>query len=148
MATQNQLTKKFLFDLKKLTKAVGVKSDVAIKRIAFDAYARITERTPVLTGYARASWTINKNSAREANLKKSQFPDGKDNTAKAKNANNKEADNISLEIAKRYYITNDLPYIQSLENGSSPQMDKGYMISRTIKDLNNDAARIIKKVLG
>lgn len=148
MATQDQLTKKFVIDMKKLGKAVGVDTQTATRKVTFDAYNRITERTPVLTGYARASWMLNADSPKGNTTSPSTYPADQENQAKAKSKNRNEAKGISAVIAKRYYITNDLPYIGTLEAGRSEQMDKGYMISRTVKDMNTEAARIIKKVFG
>lgn len=47
-------------DIKRFSDKIGVKFEVALKRLALEIYAAVTEKTPVDTGRARASWNISR----------------------------------------------------------------------------------------
>lgn len=113
----------FKFDLKKFSDKVGVNFQTVLKRTALSIFSSIIQRTPVDTGVARASWVIGVNAAAApANLPKdtklSKATAGQTSTARA----------AKLEIPNPFsvvVISNYLPYINVLENGSSSQAPQG-----------------------
>lgn len=124
---------KFKADLEKFAEVIDVNLAVATRKLAIDAWTRITERTPVDTGRARASWDIKEGSP-------SDFVPGEDD------------DEASIDLAKfagdisgteSVFITSGLDYIRYLEDGSSTQAPAG-MIAITLAELEAEVEFIIK----
>ena len=110
---------------------VEVDSNTVVRRLAFELLGGFIEKTPVLTGYARASWNI---AGDKANL---EIPEAGQEAYSIK-------DQSHIPSAVRYYITNNLPYIQALEAGHSKQMDKGHMVTRTVNDVLANFEKLTK----
>lgn len=52
------------------------------------------------------------------------------------------------EIEKQHWtITNNAPYIVALENGWSKQSEKGYMVARTLNDIEANLGDLVRKVI-
>ena len=106
---------------------LGVSMRKTQQKVAIDLWTGITKRTPVDTGRARANWFLTSGSPSsdtvylDAKGKNSvpypPFPDvsGADGT-------------LSL------FITNNLPYIEALENGHSQQAPSG-MVRLTMQEV-------------
>jgi len=129
-------TKEFKKAIKRFSKKTDIAVDIVIKRLAFEVFAGVVEKTPVDVGYARGAWNI---SANKPDL---SIPDPPEKNAAKDSYPMPTID--SLPSATRYYITNNLPYIQALEAGHSKQMDKGHMVSRTINDVTANFERLLK----
>lgn len=90
------------------------------KLVAFKVHDRVVERTPVDTGRARASWTIIAGEVPDRTVAPETFSGGAASgisAAKAKQGN--------VSLANSYVISNNLPYIEALENGHSRQAPVG-----------------------
>lgn len=122
MSTDNQATlHAFDADIEQFAKVVDIAPRVVMRRIVLDAHTRITKRTPVDTGRARASWDV-KNGAPSNFIP--PITVGKVDPA---SANGKD---ISKEIASitgtmPVYITTAIDYMKYLEDGSSKQSPAG-----------------------
>jgi hypothetical protein len=100
----------FSADISKFIAKSKLKTEVVVKRIAFDAYKRVTLKTPVDTGRARANWLIG------INLIPQGYSSGQSLGPSA----------ISqYKVGDIIYIANNLPYIGVLEYGGYPNPPKG-----------------------
>ena len=138
--------RQFERDLRHVSEKMHISANLAVKKIAFDIYKGVTEKTPVDTGYARASWNISPHRPNPSIETKFRFSDksncshgrmGADNIQKQRVANkNKEAD--------RWFITNNVPYIVYLEAGHSKQ--SAHMVTRTLNEVRANVAAILKGI--
>jgi len=118
----------FQLDLKKFAKQLDLDLELVTRKIAFDLYTDITQMTPVDTGRAKANWNIG-----------------------FRNINTQITDNTvftPVDIPKgagkhAIYITNHLPYIGVLENGSSKQAPSG-MVKVSMNNLKSRLSSVIR----
>ncbi len=101
------------------------------KKIVLEALSRIVQKTPVDTGRARGNWQINIGAPSRSKL------DAAD-TSRAPGDTSTTADQISklsglLPFAV-VYISNNVEYIEYLEDGTSKQSPRG-MVMVTIEEL-------------
>lgn len=93
------------------------KTDFSLKRIlvnyAFALYASIVKKTPVDTGRARANWNISVGNADTSITDK-----------KMKNGLKYSENDISINGDDTIFISNNLPYIETLEYGGYPKSPK------------------------
>lgn len=117
-ASIRKLQKKLDLDVQKLTRKIG-----------FDLFRGVVERTPVDTGWARSSWNI-----AFGNMDLSVPPKPASESAQFEAANQKQQQKLQAYPSSfpTIWITNALPYIVPLENGHSKQMGKGHMVQRTL----------------
>ncbi len=102
---------------------VGAKQD-----LARTALTRIVERTPVATGHARANWQVSLGGP-AIGVVVGADPAGVDTLAKGVAAIMADRDPFSP-----VWITNNAPYIQTLERGTSGQAPAG-MVAVTVAEL-------------
>lgn len=104
--------------------------ELAQKKIILEFFKRIVLKTPVRFGTARANWQISFNAPAVTVLDK-QDKTGNNviNEITTVLLNAKFDKNINV------YLSNNLPYIEVLENGSSTQAPAG-MIKSTIPEFN------------
>ena len=122
--------------LDRIAKEVHSSADVILRKIGFQVFAGVTKRTPVDTGYARANWLISTNTVDTTVLSKGDFPAGSKNLAAAKSINKEMRASVRPDKGRTsLFITNSVPYAIYLEQGWSKQMDKGYMVQRTLADV-------------
>lgn len=132
--------RKFNKDLAKFSKAIEVDVGVVVKKTALEVYKGVTEKTPVDTGYARASWNIGARIDPSVEKRRDFLTS---NQARARAINLSKAAAVSAGKPEEiYYITNNVPYIEYLERGSSKQ--SRHMVIRTL----NEVAANIKALLG
>jgi len=103
-----------------------------VRAVALVVDAELVRRTPVDTGRARANWLPSLNTPDTRVLdgpggskKGKSFVPSRDTTAEAVTQQYKLTDTI--------YISNNLPYIQELNNGSSQQAPAGFVDSALAK---------------
>ena len=131
--------KGFERDLNKFAKSIGVKTEIAIKKIALQTFTGVVKKTPVDTGRARAGWVIGVEQPRN-----SPFILGE-----AKLSASEIGSRAAIEIASlsritpfsTVFISNNLPYIEVLEEGSSKQAPEG-MVAVTLTEVERDIKRI------
>ena len=112
-------------DLTEYAKKKNVEIKEVRKAYAFALYSSIVKNTPVDTGRARGNWNVSVGSADESvdeNITKSQVPSKvKKNQGELDKANGDES----------IFISNNLPYITTLENGGYPKdVKKGTKVSK------------------
>jgi len=131
--------KEFEDDLEQFVNKAEIDINTAIKRLAFEAFRGVVQRTPVRTGWARGAWTINAGFIDTTIPPNGSYSE--ENPMPAPKAT--QFDGISGKHDS-YYIANSVPYILMLEAGHSKQMDKGYMVERTMNDITKNFQSILK----
>jgi len=106
------------------------------KKVALDTLTRIVRKTPVDTGRARGNWQITINTASESEV---------NNVAGSGISDVVSQGRVALENMEPFsivFISNNVPYIAYLEQGSSSQAPQG-MVATTIEEMNQIFARIV-----
>lgn len=106
------------------------------KRVAFDLFGRVIEKTPVDTGRARASWNIAIGAPDLRVMPEGKYTGEQLKTLKAATV----LATYGIDARKHLppiYISNNLPYIQELEHGSSQQAPQG-MLALSLKEVTNN----------
>jgi len=114
---------KFQIAVDKWAKKLKTDVQTFTRMTAIMVHDRIVIRTPVDTGRARASWNIVAGESPDTSVQDAAFSGGEGagtSTAKAKQN--------GLAVGNSYVISNNLPYIQRLEQGSSRQAPAGMVL--------------------
>jgi len=127
-------------DLKKFAATIGVSVGLVAKRTVFDLHRRITYLTPVRTGRARASWGISYGSVPNDPGE----PRGKGRVAISARRSRMNPGDFSDGYGV-WWVYNNLPYIQRLEDGYSKQAPAG-MVAIALAEL--EAEMLFELSLG
>lgn len=95
------------------------------RRMCMDLGKSVVLSTPVKTGLARASWRFTTSRVSEAYNPNARDPSGSKAIGRCATA----VGNLTLQ--KRFYLTNNAPYIEKLEHGYSKQAPSG-MLAKNI----------------
>lgn len=90
--------------------------EIVVKKVAMDVFRRVILRTPVDTGRARANWQASIGAPIEGEIESTDQNRGIVEAAQV-------IDN--LEGDQSIFLSNNLPYIERLENGYSAQSPSG-----------------------
>lgn len=113
----------FNAQLTQFARKIQVAPQKVVKKVAFQLFRRIIEKTPVDTGRARASWNIAIGSINPAVAPEGQHPKSPNAlAAKAATVLTSYGADGRLPVV---WISNNLPYIGELENGHSQQAPAG-----------------------
>jgi len=104
MSNKTNLSR-FSVDIAKLKKIPLELADTAARKIAFDIHTKLTETTPVDTGRAKGNW----------------FPSVGTPSEEVTDGVVPQTFNISPAPLEKIWLTNNLPYIQELNDGHSDQ---------------------------
>jgi len=115
------------------------KAELALKAISMELFKKVIMRTPVKTGRARGNWNVSIGYPREYTLK------GEDKSGGATVTKMAERIDKKAELGKSIYLTNNLPYIQKLEYGSSKQHNGEGMVRISLQEIRNDIPNIVKE---
>lgn len=139
-----QITNVFKFetDLRKFAIQLEQTADVVVRKIAFDMFAGIVERTPVDTGWAQGSWNVS------LDVRDASIPKRPNTTSDAKARNVEQSAKLRKrgEPITKVFITNALPYIIPLENGHSKQAGKGHMVQRTFAEVTGNLQATLRQI--
>lgn len=119
---------KFVNTIEKFTQIVDVRANFVIRKLAFDGFDGLLRRTPVDTGRARASWRlgINRvNTSVSPERTRASKRGGKSVGTSAEIGEQVKA--FNAKFGDTVHITNNLPYIEDLEKGSSAQAPAGML---------------------
>jgi len=119
---------RFNKDLKKFSTTMDLSLGVVVKKVSLDMFAGVIRKTPVDTGRARSSWNI---AVGKPDL--SVAPVG---GASQKSSNSKAAAFDNPDPYSKVFITNNLDYIEFLEQGSSKQAPLGMVKVTVLETLN------------
>ena len=133
----------FAADISKWVQKTGIKADIVLKKIVFDAFAGVILRSPVDTGRFRASWRVSVNSVNDTvEPDRAGVPSplkGQGGSAPA-DPGEQQVAQIAISTAKFgdiVYITNNLPYGPALEGGWSKQAPSGVMAITFLEIVTN-----------
>jgi hypothetical protein len=148
-------------DLAKFAKLIDVAPAVITRRIVMDAHTRISKRTPVDTGRARASWDVKQGQPSDyvppitignvAGKGKTKLGKGAAGNALGTGASSGgKVKDISAAVATidgtaPVFITTSLDYMQYLEDGSSKQAPAG-MVRLSIAEIEIEIESIIEQL--
>lgn len=120
---------KFEADLEKFAKQLDIDIVTVVKKLSFDIFEGVVRRTPVDSGRARASWIMSLDEpSDEVAIEGNRSEDQATQEALA----NKLPDITNL--SQPINVTNNLPYIEPLEFGSSEQAPTG-MVRVTLAEV-------------
>ena len=105
------------------------------KKIVFGAFTRVIMRTPVLTGRARGNWQATVGTPAGGTIEEFD-KSGMSTMAKV--------NGLRLEDDQPAFLTNNLPYIEKLEKGTSQQAPAG-MVGVTVAEFHGMAEKIMKE---
>ena len=105
----------FAGQIEKFAKGVDIEAVKVMKRVTFQVFRGVVEKTPVDTGVARASWVVG------VGKKHPYYIAALGSTAQMPNFNWKFYAGRALKVV----ISNYVPYIHELEHGSSQQAPHG-----------------------
>ena len=97
----------------------------AVKKLTLDVTANLIETTPVDTGHARANWVPSIGE-----------PSRGEQSSAAAQVSGQAAVATATQIDQPVYVSNNVPYIQKLNEGSSTQAPAGFIqraVQRAIK---------------
>ena len=153
----------FEVSLADFAEAIDVALPTVVKRITYDLHGRITKRTPVDTGRARASWDVKVGSPSNfvpPETKGSVRQKGKTSVGSGQLGNDLgsgasqggAAKDIGAEVAgidgtAPVFITTALDYVQYLEKGSSKQAPAG-MVMLSIAEVEIELETILTDLLA
>lgn len=109
----------FEIDLTRHLNNIKKGSSNVIRKAGVSAYRTLTELTPVDTGRAKGNWYPGKNFVNQTATEDTSFDSAR---GEGEFGDAKAGDTLN--------ISNSLPYIEKLENGSSDQAPNG-MVRRT-----------------
>lgn len=103
----------------------------AVRQVAFEIQEKIVERTPIDTGRAKASWRLNPNVA-DGSVEPDLTGDGEELLFAGQSLSVARAQQQKIPFGtRRIVISNNLHYIEKLENGGSRQAPVG-MVAITV----------------
>lgn len=115
---QGKPVKAFNADLKQLTDRLQIDLGTAIRKVVLDTHAKTTELAPVKTGRYRASWGVSP----------IDVPNDPGERPSASVPASAAASRVNTSVRDPFvvwWIYNNLPYAEALENGSSSQAPDG-----------------------
>lgn len=118
-------------------KALSMALDKVVKKITLDVTANLIEATPVDTGWARANWIASIGAPVIADL--SLIRSREQRAAGVQNAVGEQATGTATVAANykrgKTYVTNNVPYIVDLNDGTSMQAPSGFVQEAIVKGL-------------
>jgi len=135
--------KGFKRDLNKFADSIGVKTETVLKKISLQTFTGVVQKTPVDSGRARASWVI----GIEKPVNSPVLPENQEfDPQQAADFSFQEISELNnLGPESTVFISNSLPYIEVLEEGSSQQAPEG-MVAITLFEIERDIKRLVDEV--
>lgn len=137
-------------DLTRYAKKLGVKVEEVRKTYAFALYSSIVRKTPVDTGRARGNWNVSVGKPDPTIEGEEKYPKSSGKNKRKPPVNLKYSDPKAIPEPKgdeSIFICNNLPYIKSLEYGSSKQAPQG-MVGVTLANNENIFKAAVNRVKG
>lgn len=106
--------------LDNLARRIDVGTQEMMRRVALDIDSALVLTTPVDTGRARSNWQVSIGKTALGTVDTLMSPSEAIGNAKAELSKLKDSDD-------KIHITNNLPYIQRLNEGWSPQQPAGFV---------------------
>lgn len=134
----------FSLDLARFARKVEGRMDLVVRKVCLDVFSRVVLKTPVDTGRARGNWMTGIGGY----VTDSPYQGGKRRKSKADRSKPHrtnygastqasmvriEATAVAARAGQVVYLTNSVPYILRLEEGSSTQAPAG-MLTTTLRE--------------
>ena len=132
----------FTVQLGRFAEVTKLRVDVVVRKIAIDMLSRIVLRTPVDTGRARANWVVSIGVRPTLISRDAGDPSGRTTIEKGTRILLGYQGAITTA-----WLTNGLPYILPLENGSSKQAPGG-MVRLTVQEFRELVDRAVRDARG
>jgi len=116
------------------------RSNKLVRAVLLEAHRRLVMRTPVRTGRARANWNVGVDK-----IDRSNNPEKFDKSGRAAIQEGQATILADFKAGDRAFITNSLPYIPPLENGSSKQAPEG-MVKVTAAEMRPLVGKVLAEV--
>lgn len=116
------------------------KADALCRGVLLEVHGRLIRRTPVDTGRARGNWNVGVNQIDRSVADENMDPSGR--TSIQVGQATILADFKAGDVG---YVTNGLPYIPALEDGSSQQAPEG-MVKVTAAEVRPLVGKILAEV--
>ncbi len=120
----------FVLDLSKFQELTAEELRRVQKKVAFDGLWKVTQKTPVDTGRARANWTLAAEEPDETILPEGHYAQP-----------NAPGSLENLGLFGMVWLNNQLPYAPELEDGSSKQAPAG-MVKVSVVELQQEIAAL------
>lgn len=111
-------------------------SEKVYRGTTISLFGRFIKRSPVKTGRLRGNWQTSLNRPKDGEL---------DRTGAAVAIAEVKAEASLANLNDSIYITNNLPYAQLIENGSSTQAPTG-MVEVSLTEFNREVERQARRV--
>lgn len=118
--------RKFGVDLERFGSGMEAKGDLILRKIVLDLMSAVVMDTPVDTGRARGNWYPSINVPSDAKDDSTVDPSGGGVVANIMGTASR------ANMGDAVWLSNNLPYILRLENGSSKQSPQG-MVDKNIE---------------
>jgi len=115
--------KKFNVSLQRFADAMDVDVALVVKKLSFDIFADVVAGTPVDTGRAMNNWVISVGSPSRVVTDRG----GNEGSIKASQTGKAVGALATVAPFSTVWISNNLPYIGSLEEGTSKQAPNGWV---------------------
>lgn len=132
---------KWSLDLVKYADTKKMQIDTVRKKVAMSIFTQVVQKTPVDTGRARGNWQI---SVGEDTTSTTDRKDKKKKGAKPSFLSDEAGKLNACKGDETIYISNNLPYIQKLEYGSSKQAPNG-IVGITMANVQRNIENFIKE---
>lgn len=116
-----------------IAEQLDIAVETVAKKLTFDGWRILTERTPVDTGRAQNSWNV---SLSEPDLTVAEV---------AESYTLQEPDLSQIDGTTQIFITSSLDYIEALENGHSQRAPQG-MVRITVAEIGAEIDTLIDQL--
>lgn len=140
----------FSSDVAKFVKKTNMRGDVVVRKIAFEAYARVLKRSPVDTGRFRGNWNVGIGQTDQSIAAGvPQRAEGAEH-ASPPTTGEEGYGNATIVRAKwgdTIIISNNLPYAIALERGHSSQASgPNAILGGAVAEVKAGLAKIVKEL--
>lgn len=126
-----------------LADKIGVNLQIVLEKLTLDTHTKLTERTPVDTGRARASWQISEGAPSTVVPPPTGVKStGKNSQNSSPPANTIPPPTISVSGTQPVFITSAVDYMKYLEEGSSKQAPAG-MVQITVREIEAEVEQTL-----
>jgi hypothetical protein len=128
-------------DLSQIATILGLDVATVTRRVALDLHKKIVIKTPVDTGRARASWTLNPGEP-----DRTIAPEGTELTPEAatQQALQQQAKVANTKPYEAIFVSNSVEYIVPLEEGHSPQSPPHAMVAGSLAEVEAELKTIVE----
>ena len=117
----------FAADLERFANKAEASATQVYRKVAYELFRRVILRTPVDTGRLRGNWqtTLGAPAFGELDREDNSAPANQAGIGQSSAADDSLTTTLTADITDPLYLTNNLPYAQVIERGSSDQAPAG-----------------------